>query len=123
MVKKTLNRLKWASEEQKKRILGIINGYEKPTNYASVRQWIACCSRIPSRQKQEMCALDEICETFGTETIWCDAFSFVAPIATYLNTGKSYNVTIVYRHDLHRYQVKSRVELVEMFEHQGKRIN
>lgn len=83
-------------------ILKLIKYKENPIDYPSVKKWIIECYNSPSIDGLIMCALNEILEGHGIESIkgewqngyWCDIQ------ATYVNMGDTYAMTIINDRDL-----------------------
>lgn len=109
--RKTLQQIDWLTPEQIREVRHLVSGTTKTKSYQNVQAWIRQCYHPPGYLDRLLCALNEICETFGVEALYKDGQVF----AEYLNTGHTYQKTLVYRHDLGRLQVTSWGDLVEQF--------
>ena len=118
----TLAKLSWADESQRTEALALINGTCNPEQYTRVQRWLDQCYHRPSATEVAMEALNEVLGTHGTEAVW-SGDSYYKPLFVYLNTGDSYQMTLIYRYDLERYQVASVGDLIEMFERRGVKVH
>ena len=103
-----------------KQIVGLIEGTIDPSTFASVQAWVKQCYNEPSQPEQVMCALDEILETFGVEAVtvegaWVDRFHGNI-VATYCNSGDTYDATVVYDSEAGEYLITSWGDFLEDWE-------
>lgn len=96
-------------------IRALVKGTIDPSGYPAVKAWIDQCYNAPSQEEQVMCALNSLLEGFGVEAIqgeWLDHYHQNI-IASYVNTGDTYNTTIILDHRTDRYQLTSFGDFVE----------
>lgn len=117
---KTLRHIRWATDEQHRLARRLISGKDKLEQYEDVNKWVAQCYHKPPYLDRLLCALNQVYETYGVEVINKGDFWDSPIVAEYLNTGDTYETTLVYRHDLGRFQVTTWGDLVEMFDRQNR---
>ena len=68
--------------------------------------------------------IDELIDGYGVESILNHRNSSVYPeiVCDYVNTGDTYNSTVVYRHDIGKFQVTDWGTVVERYERRHGRI-
>jgi len=116
MTKTLIERLTWATAEQQKKGLALINGRVSPDIYTSVKRLLKQ-SYLLRYDERVMIALNEVLECHGVETVLVggDRGYF-----DYLNTGDMYTATVVYRNDLRkRWDITDIGTLIEMYERRG----
>lgn len=87
------------SEETAQRIRALINRDMNPDSFDSVDKWRRQCYNEPTTEEKIQCALNELIEGYGTEAIETGNYvnSFFGHIGfVYINTGDTYNPTIIY---------------------------
>jgi hypothetical protein len=114
---KTLKQIRWLSDKQIRKIRRLIAMKDRTTDYRRVADWVRQCYHRPSYLERLLCALDEICETFGVEHIQDNDNTLIY----YLNTGQTYTSTLIFRRDLNRFQVSSFGDFIEWWECKHKR--
>lgn len=75
-------------------------------------KWIAACYHKPRRIELILSALNELLECYGVEAFNTRNDPFRA-IAEYLNTGDTYQTTILFRHDTGTFRLSSWGDFVE----------
>jgi hypothetical protein len=92
------------------KIMGLMDGDVDPEEFESVQKWLAQCYNRPSDDELIMCAIDELLETFGVESLDLDD-----RLISYCNAGDTYAATICHIGDgwTDEYVVASWGDLVE----------
>ena len=109
---KTLKRICWLDAKQRVMVRKLIGKKVKTTSFQNVQAWVKNCYSQPTYLERLLVALDEVCETSGVECIR----DYDEVLVSYLNTGNSYTETLIFRHDLGRFQVMSCGDFVEWWE-------
>jgi len=118
VTKKSIERLTWATSEQQKKALALINGRVHPHTYASVQLWLKQ-HYLPRYDECVMVALNEVLNCYGVETVQFGNHGCFY----YLNTGHMRMTTVVYRSDLQkRWDIIDMGTLIEMYERRGYKI-
>jgi hypothetical protein len=100
----------------------LLEGREDPRAYESVEAWIRQCYHEPDHDALVMCAINEILEGFGVEALDGGEDAHVNTyygrhIASYVNMGDTYNVTILLDHTRdNTYYVTSWGDWFELYE-------
>ena len=94
----------------------------KTRDYASVRDWEAQCCNPPSYTERLFCALNEIGDFYGVEAVF-SSNDACRPVFEYLNTGGSYEPTLIYNTPSGTWQVGTWGDKVEALERRGVRFN
>ena len=87
--------------ETAKTLRGLAKGEIRVTNnpaFPKTNAWIASCYNPPRRIERILSAMNEAAGTFGVEA-FNSRNSRMHAIAEYLNTGDTYSVTLLFRHD------------------------
>jgi len=95
------DRLSTLNKEQIEQVKGLIEGKINPSFYTDVQIWTRQCYHKPSEDALIMCALNQVMEGYGIETIngeyrngyWGNI------VAEYVNMGDSYVPTVMYHRD------------------------
>ena len=115
---KNLNNLQ-ATPEQIETINYILNRTVDPGKFQSVKNWVSQCHNVPAYNELQMCAINEILEGYGIESVrtskwkngyWCDI------LCTYVNMGDSYIPTLI-NHRKHGFMVASIGDIIEKNKH------
>lgn len=108
-----------ASAEQLEAVNSILNGCTNPLSYKSVQLWGAQFINMPSVDELKLCAINEILEGYGIESVrttkwknghWQDI------LCTYVNMGDAYIPTII-NHRKHGFMVSSIGDIIEKNKH------
>ena len=119
---KTL-RAHW-DEETAAQLHGVLIGMIDPETFDPVERWIRQCFNRPNDTELQLAACDAILGTHGTEPIrvegaWVDNYHFDI-VATYCNTGDSYEATILYDTERDEFYVTSYGDWIEAAERTGR---
>jgi hypothetical protein len=84
--------------EKAKELRAVLKGEKSPDDYASVQAWQKQCYSLLPWLDKALCAADEIMEQFGVEpihgeTYWSAYWGDI--VALYINTGETYDATLV----------------------------
>lgn len=102
-----------------KEIRKLLDGRKNPEEYESVQYWIRQCYHRPKEHELILCAVDEVLNTCGVETIR----KGTRPLLDYCNTGESYNATIGYRYDSDNFCITSWGDFVENYQRRHGKID
>jgi hypothetical protein len=105
------------TDEQAKRIRGLMDGSIDPETSPAVQAWLRQCHHRPRASELIMCAIDEAFETHGVEAIrtkgtWIDNYHLDIR-AVYCNTGDTYAATVLLDHKTGSYLLTSWGDFVE----------
>jgi hypothetical protein len=108
-----------ASAEQIETVNAILNRTLDPGSFQSVRKWVSQCHTIPAYNELQMCAINEVLEGYGIESVrtskwkngyWCNI------LCTYVKMGDSYITTVIY-HRKHGFMISSIGDVIEKNKH------
>ena len=111
------------SIEKAKEVKRVITGKIPPENYESVRKWVNQCYNEPTNFSKKLEALNEIIGGYGSEGIFSPDYSIYWCLFDYVNTGDTYNVTIVRLTDQKKYIISSWGDIIEYYEKKGYQFN
>ena len=99
-----------------KQIRGIIKGDVDPTKVPKVQQWLEECYNLPNRIELMMAAIDGLMDAFGVEAISNQEGlndPRLDPLALYVNTGDTYNATVLFDYEKRAFQLMTWGDFVE----------
>ena len=102
------------TDEQAATVRGLIRGEIKtkdPERFPRSNTWFRSCYHEPSRVDRILACLDEVCETHGVESL--QGRDPYQPSACYLNTGDTYNATILYNYETDSFSLTTWGDFVE----------
>jgi len=94
------------------RILGIMRGTVDVETVPETAAMIAACYHRPSTPELRMHAINVLMQGYGCEAVW-SLHSETQPIAEYVNTGDTYNPTILYSYERHVFRLTDLGTFVE----------
>lgn len=97
-------------------LAAILDGKVDPETVEAVEDWIRQCYNRPSHEELVMCAADALAEGFGVEAVF-DSDGDVA--CSYVNTGDTYNLTLLYDHGRDEFQFTTWGDWIETTESLG----
>lgn len=105
-------------EEKGNALYEVLKGIKQPEDYPKVKAWIEACYHTPTnRAELKMKACDEILETCGVEAIESPSYQVDRYhhniVATYCNTGDTYDVTILFETEAEKFRITSWGDWVE----------
>ncbi len=108
-----------ATPEQIQKVNDLIAGFIDPKEFSNVTDWISQCHNEPRDNELIMCAINQVLEGYGIESIrtskwkngyWCDI------LCSYVNMGDSYTPTVIH-HRKHGFMVISIGDLTKKNKH------
>lgn len=114
-VKKIMEALN-VDRETAKRIRGVVKGTINPENetlFPKTDRWIRQCYHRPDDVSLQLLALNELIEGFGVEAIGTSPDFTSPPPFEYINTGDTYNATIIRDNRKGRFFISTWGDVVE----------
>jgi hypothetical protein len=102
--------------EESLRLRRLLQGQLDPLEFESVERWVRQCYNMPSRAELIMEAANEVLDGFGVEALWPrgeTAGSCVPPVATYVNQGDPYTLTLIRFEETGHFALASWGDVVE----------
>lgn len=106
------------TEETAAQVLAVMRGEKPVEDFKSVQEWVHLCYHRPSSAELKMCAINELLNGHGVESVFSDGN--VWPDFSYVNMGDTYIETMILEQHGERNNGKWRVgcwgDLVEEME-------
>lgn len=97
------------------RLRAVLTGARDPQEASEAcAAWVRECYHTPRVREQIEKACDEIIGGYGTEAIW--GASRETPLAVYVNTGDTYNTTLLFNYASDTVRVTTVGDFVEAYE-------
>ena len=101
-------------------IRGRVDPENHPARFPRTADWIRQCYHAPSTSEIKLSALDELLQTYGVEPlrvpgVWVDRYHGDV-VASYLNTGDTYRLTLLLDHESRRWKLTSWGDWLERYE-------
>ncbi len=108
-----------SSIERFQKLIHILSGSIEPETFQSVQSWVAQCYNKPNSDEMKMCAINEILEGYGIESVrtskWKNGY-WGDILCTYVNMGDPYIPTLIH-HRKHGFMVSCIGDIIEKNKH------
>ena len=111
---KSLISLMRLDKAQAEKVRALLHGDIDPESYQDVNAWVRRCYFKPPYIDRLLCALNEVCGTYGAENLTRVNASYDdRPDYEYLNTGDTYRTTLIYSNLTSSFRLGCWGEIVE----------
>ena len=115
--KKRLMELMKLSDAQATEVRDLLHGDADPDEHSSVDEWNRNAYHPIPYMDRLLCAVDEVCGTYGVETLGETQDSrfglYGTPYYEYLNTGETYRTTLIFSHESKTFRLGCWGDIVE----------